>query len=122
MSVSGGGAVRANAVITVDKYQPVAYEKPIQGPVLTRIHVEERFSGDIQGAYAAMQAVVRSMTAIARPIVNMSSDVAVDGFAGQDHMSQPFATGSVGSLRLLDTRRRERLDNVLLRQWVGEGR
>jgi hypothetical protein len=49
MSVSGGEAVRANAVITVDKYQPAAYEEPAEGPVLTRIHVEERFSGDIQG-------------------------------------------------------------------------
>jgi hypothetical protein len=49
MSVSGGGAVRANAVITVDKYEPAAYEQPAEGPVLTRIHVQERFSGDIQG-------------------------------------------------------------------------
>jgi hypothetical protein len=49
MSVSGAGTVRANAVITVDKYEPVAYEQPAEGPVLTRIHVEERFSGDIDG-------------------------------------------------------------------------
>jgi hypothetical protein len=49
MSVSGGGAVRANAVITVHTYEPVAYEQPAEGPALVRIHVEERFSGDIQG-------------------------------------------------------------------------
>ena len=49
MSVSGELAVRANAVITVDKYEPVAYEQPAEGPVLTRIHVEERLSDDIQG-------------------------------------------------------------------------
>jgi hypothetical protein len=49
MSVSDGKAVRANAVITVHTYQPAAYEQPAEGPVLVRIHVEERFSGDIQG-------------------------------------------------------------------------
>lgn len=40
---------RATAVITVQKYEPVAYEEPAAGPVLTRIHVEESFSGDIVG-------------------------------------------------------------------------
>ena len=49
MSGSGNGVVRANAVITVHKYEPAAYEEPAEGPVLTRIHVEEDFSGDIQG-------------------------------------------------------------------------
>jgi hypothetical protein len=41
---------RATAVITVQKYQPVPYEEPSEGPVLVRIHVEESFSGDIDGA------------------------------------------------------------------------
>jgi hypothetical protein len=40
---------RANAVITVHKYEPVSYSEPDQGPVLARIHVEESFSGDIIG-------------------------------------------------------------------------
>jgi hypothetical protein len=40
---------RATGVITVHKYEPSAYEEPAAGPVLTRIHVEERFSGDIEG-------------------------------------------------------------------------
>src|SRR6202021_2159063 len=40
---------RANAVITVDKYEPTGYDEPAQGPALTRIHVEESFSGDIAG-------------------------------------------------------------------------
>ena len=40
---------RAEAVITVHKYEPVAYDQPGEGPVLTRIHVEENFSGDIAG-------------------------------------------------------------------------
>jgi hypothetical protein len=40
---------RASAVITVHKYEPVPYDEPAEGPVLTRIHVEEAFSGDIAG-------------------------------------------------------------------------
>ena len=40
---------RASAVITVHKYEPAAYDQPADGPVLTRIHVEETFSGDITG-------------------------------------------------------------------------
>jgi hypothetical protein len=36
-------------VITVHKYEPAAYEEPAQGPGLVRIHVEESFSGDIEG-------------------------------------------------------------------------
>jgi hypothetical protein len=31
----------ASAVITVHKYEPAAYDEPADGPVLTRIHVEE---------------------------------------------------------------------------------
>jgi hypothetical protein len=41
---------RANALITVHKYEPAAYDEPAEGPALTRIHVEETFSGDITGA------------------------------------------------------------------------
>jgi hypothetical protein len=40
---------RASAVITVHKYEPSAYDEPTEGPVLTRIHVQESFSGDIEG-------------------------------------------------------------------------
>jgi len=39
---------RANATITVSTYEPVPYEEPAEGPVLSRIHVEESFSGDIE--------------------------------------------------------------------------
>ena len=45
----GAGRTRATAVITVHKYEPSAYDEPAEGPVLTRIHVEESFSGDITG-------------------------------------------------------------------------
>jgi hypothetical protein len=40
---------RAVGKITVRKYEPSVYEKPAEGPALTRIHVEESFSGDITG-------------------------------------------------------------------------
>jgi hypothetical protein len=40
---------RANAVITVHAYEPVAYDEPSEGPALTRIHVQESFAGDIAG-------------------------------------------------------------------------
>ena len=46
--MSVNGKARANGVITVHKYEPDAYESPAEGPVLNRIHVEERFSGDIE--------------------------------------------------------------------------
>jgi Protein of unknown function (DUF3224) len=39
----------ASAVITVHKYEPDAYDEPAEGPVLTKIHVEESFAGDISG-------------------------------------------------------------------------
>lgn len=39
----------AGALITVHKYEPVTYDEPSDGPALTRIHVEESFSGDIEG-------------------------------------------------------------------------
>jgi len=44
------GRTRATAVIAVHKYEPSAYDERAEGPVLTRIHVEESFSGDITGA------------------------------------------------------------------------
>ncbi len=44
-----GERTHASAVITVHKYEPSAYDEPADGPVLTRIHVQESFDGDIQG-------------------------------------------------------------------------
>lgn len=46
---STSGRTRAQARITVQQYQPAAYEEPAQGPTLNRIHVEETFAGDIEG-------------------------------------------------------------------------
>jgi hypothetical protein len=39
---------RATARITVHTYEPVPYDEPSAGPTLVRIHVIERFSGDIE--------------------------------------------------------------------------
>ena len=49
MTASDQTKTRANAVIMVRKYEPAAYDDPAAGPSLTRIHVEESFSGDIVG-------------------------------------------------------------------------
>lgn len=49
MSPTPEATTRANAVITVRSYEPAVYEQPADGPVLSRIHVEEGFEGDIQG-------------------------------------------------------------------------
>ena len=49
MSSSNDSRARANAVITVHKYEPSTYDEPASGPALTRIHVQEAFSGDIEG-------------------------------------------------------------------------
>src|SRR5580693_1336337 len=49
MSTSNVSKTRAEAVITVHAYEPASYETPADGPSLTRIHVEEAFSGDIEG-------------------------------------------------------------------------
>jgi hypothetical protein len=39
----------ASGSITVHKYEPAAYDEPAEGPALTRIRVQESFSGDISG-------------------------------------------------------------------------
>ncbi|HEX2818941.1 MAG TPA: DUF3224 domain-containing protein [Streptosporangiaceae bacterium] len=49
MSNPVGERTHAKAIITVHKYEPAAYDEPANGPVLTRIHVQESFSGDIEG-------------------------------------------------------------------------
>jgi hypothetical protein len=41
--------ISAKATITVHKYEPTVYDQPAAGPTLARIHVEESFSGDIEG-------------------------------------------------------------------------
>jgi len=43
----------ATGKITVKKYEPAPYDQPADGPALFRIHVEEDFSGDIEGSGVA---------------------------------------------------------------------
>jgi hypothetical protein len=40
---------RAEALIAIRTYEPAVYDEQVDGPALTRIHVEESFSGDITG-------------------------------------------------------------------------
>jgi hypothetical protein len=40
---------RANGKIEVQVYEPTTYEEPDEGPNLVTVHVEEIFSGDIDG-------------------------------------------------------------------------
>src|SRR5262249_26429098 len=43
----------ATGKINVKKYEPAPYDQPADGPALFRIHVEEDFSGDIEGSGVA---------------------------------------------------------------------
>lgn len=47
--MSTATTTKATGKITVHAYEPAAYDEPAEGPVLNRIHVEEAFSGDIEG-------------------------------------------------------------------------
>ncbi|HKZ11433.1 MAG TPA: DUF3224 domain-containing protein [Rhodanobacteraceae bacterium] len=40
--------IRANATTAVRIYEQVAYDEPVEGPALSRIHLGELFSGDIE--------------------------------------------------------------------------
>jgi hypothetical protein len=43
----------AEAKIAVERYEPAPYDELVEGPELVRIHVVERFSGDIEGGGVA---------------------------------------------------------------------
>jgi hypothetical protein len=72
------GRRHAVGTITVRTYEPAPYHQPPVGPVLSRIHVEEEFSGDIEGT-----GVVEFLQA------QVSDDAA--SFVGLEHL-----TGNVG--------------------------
>jgi hypothetical protein len=42
-------AVHAEATTTIRKYGHTVYDKPQNGLALSKVHLEEGFSGDIQG-------------------------------------------------------------------------
>jgi hypothetical protein len=50
---TGQQRTHASGKINVKTYEPAPYDEPDAGPALVRIHVEEAFSGDIQGSGVA---------------------------------------------------------------------
>jgi hypothetical protein len=53
MATAHGERTKATGKINVNKYEPNAYDQPSEGPALFRIHVEEDFTGDIEGSGVA---------------------------------------------------------------------
>ena len=53
MATTGTGRTPASGQINVRKYEPSTYDQPTGGPALVQIHVEEEFSGDIEGSGVA---------------------------------------------------------------------
>jgi Protein of unknown function (DUF3224) len=53
MNAKPGQRTHAEAKIAVQTYEPEAYDESAGAPALVRIHVEEQFSGDIEGAGVA---------------------------------------------------------------------
>jgi hypothetical protein len=68
----------ATGTITVRTYEPSPYDQPAEGPALVRIHVEEDFSGDIEGAGVAqfLQAQVSEDAASFVGIERVSGSIA----------------------------------------------
>jgi hypothetical protein len=68
----------ATGTITVRKYEPSPYDQPSEGPALVRIHVEEDFSGDIEGTGVAefLQAQVSEDAASFVGIERVSGSIA----------------------------------------------
>ena len=53
MASASDKRTHATGRIAVKTYEPTAYDHPAEGPALVRIHVEEDFSGDIEGSGVA---------------------------------------------------------------------
>jgi hypothetical protein len=53
MAAASSERTHATGKINVNKYEPTTYDQPAEGPTLVRIHVEEDFSGDIEGSGVA---------------------------------------------------------------------
>jgi hypothetical protein len=53
MATTSGERTHASGQINVTKYEPSTYDQSEGGPALVRIHVEEEFSGDIEGSGVA---------------------------------------------------------------------
>jgi hypothetical protein len=101
MSVTGTETQRSNGLITVHKYEPAAYDEAGDGPALTMIHVEESFSGDIEG-----DGIARFLQA-ARPDGSAS-------FVGLERVTGKVA-GKTGSFLLQDSGTVE--GNIVSGEW-----
>jgi Protein of unknown function (DUF3224) len=53
MTTASNNRTHATGKINVKKYEPAVYDQLVEGPALVRIHVEEDFSGDIEGSGVA---------------------------------------------------------------------
>jgi len=53
MPTPSGRRTHASGKIDVRTYEPSTYDGPADGPALVRIHIEEDFSGDIEGSGVA---------------------------------------------------------------------
>ena len=53
MATTSGERTHASGQINVRKYEPSTYDQSEGGPALVRIHVEEDFTGDIEGSGVA---------------------------------------------------------------------
>jgi hypothetical protein len=80
---------RATGKITVKSYEPAPYDEPADGPTLSRIHVEETFSGDIEaeGVVDFLQAQMADGSASFVGIERVTGSLGVrsGSFLLQDH-------------------------------------
>jgi hypothetical protein len=80
---------RATGKITVESYEPAPYDEPADGPTLSRIHVEETFSGDIEaeGVVDFLQAQMADGSASFVGIERVTGSLGVrsGSFLLQDH-------------------------------------
>jgi hypothetical protein len=49
-ATAGSDRTHATGAISVRVWEPQPYDQPTDGPALVKIHVEEEFSGDIEGS------------------------------------------------------------------------
>jgi hypothetical protein len=53
MAAASTERIHATGKISVNKYEPSTFDEPEEGSAVVRIHVEEDFSGDIEGSGVA---------------------------------------------------------------------
>jgi hypothetical protein len=116
MTMSTTTATTAHARIIVAKYEPAAYDEAMEGPVLTRIHVEESFEGDIAGdgvveflqagqpdgtaSFVGIERVIGSVGGRSGSFLLQDAGTVTDGVVSGDWFVVPgSATGGLVGLR-----------------------